>query len=75
MIEQIRKTGWLVVEAALLIVILCVLLNILLGSQSGVFIAGVAANALSFLKEVPSGTFLGVVLLLFIYWMFKSRKT
>jgi hypothetical protein len=73
MFEQIRKIGWLVVEAALLIVVLCVLLNILLGSQSGAFIAGVAANALNFLKEVPSGTFLGVVLLLVIYWIYKAR--
>jgi hypothetical protein len=74
MLERIRKIGWLAVEAALLLVVLCVLLHILLGSQSGSFIAGVAANALEFLKDVPSGTFLGVVLLLVLYWFYKNRS-
>jgi hypothetical protein len=74
MLEQIRKIGWWVVEAALLVVIVCVLLNIILGRDSGAFISGVAGNALAFLREVPSGTFLGVVLLLMIYWVWQSRR-
>jgi hypothetical protein len=74
MLEQIRKIGWWVVEAALLIVVLCVLLNIIVGNQSGSFISGVAANALNFLKEVPSGTFLGIVLLLLMYWIYTNRR-
>ncbi len=75
MLEQIRKIGWWVVEAALLIVILCVLLNIILGRESGSFISGVAGNALAFLRDVPSGTFLGIVILLLLYWMWRSRTS
>jgi len=59
MLLQIRKVGWLVVEAALLLVILCVLLNLLLGRDSGTFISGVATNTTAFLQAVPPGTFLG----------------
>jgi hypothetical protein len=75
MLMQIRKIGWLVVEAALLLVILCVLLNLLLGRDSGAFISGVAANTTTFLQAVPPGTFLGVVLIVFVYFWFKSKAS
>lgn len=75
MIEHLRKLGWLVVEAALLLVVLCVLLNIILGAESGGFIAAVAGNATQFLQTIPPGTFLGVILVLFLYWLFRSRRS
>ncbi len=73
MIEQIRRIGWLAVEIALLLVILCVLLNIILGADSGGFIGSVAANAAQFLQSIPPGTFLGVVLIVVLYWLTRSR--
>ena len=73
MIRQITKIGWFVVEVAFLLVVLCVLLNIILGRESGGFISSVAANALDFLQKVPSGTFLGVFLILVVYWLIKSK--
>jgi hypothetical protein len=74
MIEQIRRIGWLVVEMALLLVIICVLLNIILGADSGSFIASVAANTTQFLQSIPPGTFLGVVLIVLLYWIFRTRR-
>jgi hypothetical protein len=73
MIEQIRKVGWLTVEIALLLVIVCVLLNIILGPDSGSFIGSVAANTSQFLQSIPPGTFLGVVLVVVLYWLARSR--
>ncbi len=73
MIEQIRKLGWLAVEAALLLIVLCVLLNIILGPDSGAFITSVAANASHFLQAIPPGAFLGVVLIVLLYWFARSR--
>jgi hypothetical protein len=73
MFERITKLGWRVVEAALLLVVLCVLFNIILGKESGTFISSVAANALQFIQSMPPGTFLGIVLLLAVYWIVKSR--
>jgi hypothetical protein len=73
MIRQITKIGWFIVEVAFLLVVLCVLLNILLGKESGAFVSSVAANALDFLQKVPSGTFLGIFLILVVYWLIKSK--
>jgi len=73
MIEKITKYGWLAVELVFMLVVLCVLLSLILGKQSGAFVASVAANTLDFLEKVPSGTFLGIVLILVLYWTFKSR--
>jgi len=72
-IRQITKIGWLIVEVAFLLVVLCVLLNIILGRESGGFVSSVAANALDFLQKVPSGSFLGIFLILAVYWLIKSR--
>ena len=73
LIRQITKIGWIVVEVAFLLVVLCVLLNILLGKEGGGFVSSVAANALDFLHKVPSGTFLGIFLILVVYWLVKSK--
>ncbi len=73
MIEQIRKIGWLAVEIALLLVIVCVLLSIILGADSGSFIGSVAANATQFLQSIPPGTFLGMVLVVVLYWLARAR--
>ena len=73
MIEQIRKIGWLAAEAALLLIVFCILLNILLGKDSGPYISSVADNASKFLGSLPPGVTLGVALILALYWFVKSR--
>jgi hypothetical protein len=75
MIERIRKLGWLAVEAAALLIVLCMLLNIILGKDSGPFISAVAANATQLLQAIPPGTFLGVILIVALCWLFRSRFT
>lgn len=73
-IDHIRKAGWLAVEVGLLIVILCVLLNIILGpASSGDFVAAVATNANTFLQGLPAGTAMGLVLIFLAYWMVTRR--
>ena len=73
LIRQATRVGWFVVEVAFMLVVLCVLLNIILGKEGGGFVSSVAANALDFLQKVPSGTFLGIFLILAVYWLIKSR--
>lgn len=72
MLDRVRRIGWLVAEAGLLIVILCVLLNILLGPESGRFVSAVAANANVFLLGLPAGVLLGLALVVFAYALAKS---
>ena len=74
MLTLIRRTGWFVVELALLLVILCVLLNLILGAESGSFIASVATNVTTFLQRIPPGSFLGVVLILVMAWLVRQRS-
>ena len=73
MIERITKYGWLAVELVFILVVLCVLLSLILGKESGGFIASVAANTVDLLQKIPSGTFLGIFLVLILYWTFKSK--
>jgi hypothetical protein len=72
-IEQFIRIGWFAVEAAFVLALLCVLLNIILGNESGAFIAGVAGNATRFLQTIPSGTFLALVLIGVLYAWFRAR--
>ena len=74
MLDRLRRFGWFVVEAALVLVVLCVLLNIILGKDSGAFIASVAANATNFLQAVPPGSFLGLVMIVVLYLLYRSRS-
>ncbi len=77
MIQKLTKLGWLVIELGFMLVILCVLLNIILGKDSGGFVSSVAANALDFLQKVPSGTILGIflIVILVLYWTVKSKES
>ena len=52
--QRIRKIGWLAAEAGLLIV-LCILINILLGKDGGPYISSVSENASKFLGTLPPG--------------------
>jgi len=75
MIERITKYGWVAIELVFMLVLLCVLLSLILGKQSGVFISSVAANTLDFLQKVPSGTVLGIFLIVALYWTFRSKAS
>ena len=73
--RQARTIGWAAVEAAFLLIVLCVLLNIILGNEANSFVAGVANNAAAFLQKLPAGVFLGIVLIAAAYAIFRSRLT
>lgn len=74
MAEHLMRWGWRLVELCLLLIALCVLLQLILGPQSGAFISGVSANTQRFLREVDSGSLLGLVLIIGLYWFFKTRS-
>lgn len=72
---SIRKAGWLIAEAGLLVVVLCVLLNIILGpASSGDFVSAVATNANTFLQGLPAGTLMGLVLVVMAYWIVTRER-
>jgi hypothetical protein len=69
----LRTIGWAVVEAAFLLIVLCVLLSIILGGAADPFIAGVAQNTTDFLQRLPPGIVVGIALIAMIYGLMKSR--
>ncbi len=76
MLDQVRRAGWLIAEAGLLVVILCVLLNIILGAESsGEFVGAVAKNANAFLQGLPAGTMMALALFLVAYWLLQRGAT
>lgn len=75
MIEKIKKYGWLAIELVFMLVVLCVLLHLILGKDGGGFVTSVAANTMDFLQRIPSGTFLGIFLILALYWTIKSKAS
>jgi len=70
---RVRTIGWAVVEVAFLLIVLCVLLNIIVGGDGDAFIATVAKNATAFLQSLPPGVLLGIVLIVALYGLLKSR--
>jgi hypothetical protein len=72
-LTQLRRVGWAAVEAAVLLIVLCVLLSIILGAEADPFISTVAKNATNFLQSLPPGIFLGVALIVMIYGFLKAR--
>lgn len=72
-LRQLRIIGWAAVEAAFLLIVLCLLLNIILGDKTDSFISSVAKNATAFLQSLPPGIFLGLVLIVVIWGFLRSR--
>src|SRR6185437_7442469 len=75
MIDRIRNYGWLAIEAAFLIVLFCLLMNIILGDDGGgEYVAMVAGNAIHTMQEIPPGIVVGVVLILVLYRFLEYRR-
>ena len=74
LLERIRKLGWGAVEIGVVVVLLCILLDIIVGPDGGSFIAAVAGNATRFLQSVPPGAVLGVAVLVGLYWFYRARQ-
>jgi hypothetical protein len=55
------------------LIVLCILLNIILGGEADLFISTVAKNAMNFLQSLPPGVLPGVALIVMIYGFLKAR--
>jgi hypothetical protein len=73
MFAQLRTIGWAVIEGAFLLIVLCVLLDIVIGPQTGSFVSSVAKNATSFLQALPPGVVVGMAAVGVVYAIFKAR--
>jgi hypothetical protein len=73
--EKSRRFVWAIVEALFQLILLCLLLDIILGDQSGPLVGGVAENSLLFLNAVPQGTILALLAVYLVYLYFRHRRS
>jgi hypothetical protein len=72
---QIRAIGWAAIEAAFLLIVLCLLLDIVIGTQADSFVSKVAKNATAFLQSLPPGVVVGVAAVAVVYGVLRTRVT
>lgn len=75
LLAQIRTIGWAAIEAAFLLIVLCLLLDIVIGAQADLFVSKVAKNATTFLQSLPPGVVVGVAAIAMVYGFLKTRLT
>lgn len=73
MFAQLRTIGWAAIEAAFLLIVLCLLLDIVIGAQAGSFVSSVAKNATAFLQSLPPGIVVGIAAVAVVYAVLKTR--
>jgi ABC-type proline/glycine betaine transport system permease subunit len=72
MLTKLTSLAWSLIEILFLIVAISVLLGLLVGKDAG-YIATVTANTVELLQKIPSGTLLGIVLILVLYKYIKGK--
>ena len=72
--NQGERIGWQAIELGAIVVLLSVVLTAILGAEGGVVIQAIAKNAMTLLKEIPSGTTIGLVALFGLFALYEKRN-
>jgi len=72
-LEKTRRLLWLFVELGFLTILSAILLYLILGENSGVFITSVAGNVTKFSGEVPTPSLIGIGVILAIIYLVMQR--
>jgi hypothetical protein len=72
-LEKTRRFLWLFVELGFLTILSVILVYLLLGENSGVFVASVAGNVTKFAGEVPTPSLIGMGVILAIVYLVVQR--
>lgn len=74
MLNNLKKIGWQAIELGAIVVLLSIVLTAILGAEGGVVIQAIAKNAMTLLKEIPSGTTIGLVALFGLFVLYEKRN-
>ncbi|CAN1499372.1 hypothetical protein MCERE1_00434 [Burkholderiaceae bacterium] len=74
MLNNLKKIGWQAIELGAIVVLLSIVLTAILGAEGGVVIQAIAKNAMTLLKEIPSGTTIGLVALFGLFALYDKRN-
>jgi hypothetical protein len=77
MLDYLQKTKqylWAFVEIGFLAILVVILIYLILGQDSGVFILGVADNVLKFAGAVPAQSLVGIAIVLALIILLTNRR-
>lgn len=74
MFNNLKRIGWQAIELGAIVVLLSIVLTAILGAEGGVVIQAIANNAMTLLKEIPSGTTIGLVALFGLFAHYEKRN-
>jgi len=72
-LEKARRFLWLFVELGFLSVLSIILIYLLLGENSGVYVMSVADNVMKFANGVPTPSLIGIGVILAIIYLVMQR--
>jgi hypothetical protein len=72
-LERTRRFLWLFVELGFLTILSAILIYLILGQNSGVFITSVAGNVTKFAGDVPTPSLIGIGVILAIIYLVMQR--
>jgi len=72
-LQKVRQYLWLFVEIGFLAVLAVMLLYLILGANSGVFVSGVADNVIKFAAAIPPQSLAGLAIVLALIVLLTNR--
>jgi len=72
-LEKTRRFLWLFVELGFLTILSVILIYLILGENSGVFVTSVAGNVTKFAGEVSAPSLIGICVILAIIYLVMQR--
>ena len=72
-LDKAKQFLWAFVEIGFLTVLSVILIYLILGANSGVFVSGVAQNVIKFAGAVPEQTLVGLAIVLAIVFLVARR--
>jgi hypothetical protein len=71
--QKAKQYLWAFVEVGFLTILAVILIYLILGDTSGVFVSGVAANVLKFAAAVPTQSLVGLAIVLALVILLGNR--
>jgi hypothetical protein len=72
-LENVRRFLWLFVELAFLSVLSLILIFLILGDSSGVFVKSVTDNVMKFTGGIPTPSLIGLAVLVSVIYLILNR--
>jgi hypothetical protein len=73
MLERARRFLWFFVELGFLTILSVILIYLILGESSGVFVKSVAGNVTKFAGEVPTPSLIGIGVIVAMIYLVMQR--